>query len=236
MISNYKNEPKSQNDCFMKYLQKKEFQKCKCNRKWFYSKLIDFNTTLCGQKLCEIKTNKVFLNKICKKDCFNEYYTNKMISKDSINRWNNRFVNPFILLFKNFEKEVIYIHLPKYDFITYICSFASLAAMYFGINLFQLISGLIIKSISYFQSFQNILNGNINYFKVKQISKFIIMLLFIILMSLQTIEIFLNYINAEIITRMSIIENINIPKIQIKFEMGTNVEFNYIINNKRYKE
>ena len=101
MISNYKNEPKSQNDCFMKYLQKKEFEKCKCNRKWFYSKLIDFNITLCEKKLCEIKTNKVFLNKICKKDCFNEYYRNKMIFKDSINGCNNQFVNPALLLLKN---------------------------------------------------------------------------------------------------------------------------------------
>ena len=51
------------------------------------------------------------------------------------------------------------------------------------------------------------------------------MLLFIILMFLQTIQIFLNYLNTEIITRMSIIENINIPKIQIKFGMEPNAEF-----------
>ncbi len=74
----YSNDYISKEDCIVKYFQRKEFDKCGCNRKWLYydyRNMTDIKICTNSDK-CEFKFkyNKLLMNKICSKNCYNNYF------------------------------------------------------------------------------------------------------------------------------------------------------------------
>jgi hypothetical protein len=71
---------KSREDCIVKHLEKKEFNECGCNKRWFYSYSLRQNLSHICHKSIECKFNAKSemksLEKICKNNCLNEYYMN----------------------------------------------------------------------------------------------------------------------------------------------------------------
>jgi hypothetical protein len=71
---------KSKEDCIVKHLEKKEFNECGCNKRWFYGYSRRQNLSNICLKSIECKFNPKSelksLDKICKNNCLNEYYMN----------------------------------------------------------------------------------------------------------------------------------------------------------------
>jgi len=118
ILSEVENGPKSQEDCITKYMMRKEFEECKCHNKWFYSYVDNPKTTFCNKNSCHIRLRANNLEKICKKNCINRYYTTsiKFIYKISGGLQN-------IKVLKSNNYEIIYVYSPKMSFIEYLCGF-----------------------------------------------------------------------------------------------------------------
>ncbi len=68
----------SREDCIVKYYQMKEYEECGCNRKWIYYNLVNrTDLKICSNsEKCDFdqRYDRKFLDQICPKNCFNEYF------------------------------------------------------------------------------------------------------------------------------------------------------------------
>jgi hypothetical protein len=73
----------SREDCFVKHLERKEFAKCGCNKKWSYRASDQQNFShICPESVkCDFdsKIEMNSLEKICKNNCYNEHYLDQFI-------------------------------------------------------------------------------------------------------------------------------------------------------------
>jgi hypothetical protein len=216
------NSYRSREDCIVKYYQRKEFEKCGCNRKWIYYNPENMtNIRIClDSNKCRFdhKYDKKFLDKICRKSCFNEYFD------FHINSESNVFINKNLVFINYSLKEQIFvIHLSKMDLNQYFSSIGGLFSMWFGISLYNSVLFLcqsfayIIKKYlirtEYFQllRFQSIYW--INYYKLIKISQTLLISAFSALMLIQISDVIKSYSSYETITRFEANERQIYPRI-----------------------
>jgi hypothetical protein len=69
---------KSREDCIVKHLERKEFDECGCNKRWFYKEFGSRNySNICDKFVkCDFDSKSQInsLEKICKNNCYNEHY------------------------------------------------------------------------------------------------------------------------------------------------------------------
>ena len=98
------------------------------------------------------------------------------------------------------------------DLISYFCSFARLASMWFGINLYQFVTYLLRKLYNILIHF-NSRNFIFTKSTILITINYLVKILFLILMSYQIRDILDLYQEREVIMRLSIIETKTLPKI-----------------------
>jgi hypothetical protein len=201
---------KSQEDCIVKYMQQKELEVCGCNRKWFYSQVESFNTIFCGNNSCNVLFDKKKLEKICRKNCENQYYIQKMNSKIKNNKiWSN------IAIYKGSE-DIVVINKPKMVLIEVLCSLGGIVSMWLGISLFDFISKClkkILKLIGKLESSKITINVKEKFLRLVVIFKYALILTFFGLMLYQIIEVINIYSEQQTITRFDILHIKTLPEI-----------------------
>jgi hypothetical protein len=76
----------SKEDCFVKNLERREFEECGCNKRWFYRDFVNDNSSqikLCSESVKCNFNSKIQMNslgKICKNNCYNEYYLDQLFT------------------------------------------------------------------------------------------------------------------------------------------------------------
>jgi hypothetical protein len=214
--------PKSKEDCILNYLKEKEYKKCKFNRYWLYEKYESLsNKTRYEPHNCSIQYDKQELNGMCKKDCKTKWYTSTI--------WQNseNFLNESQLYIKPSSSYKIKVtHLPKMDFITYLCSIGSLNGMWIGISIYstlsylkQLFDKFIAKfaTFRYLSNYLRIMNFRISR-KIMAHNRKSIIITCLVLMLFQIFEVIKNYLEYDIITRVEMKTHFKIPQMLIASE------------------
>ena len=135
--------PKSQTDCKLEYMRRKELKECKHNYYWSQHlfdnnhQIFDFNQTFPN---CSVKAYETFLDKVCKKDCYDIQL--------SIVLRNLNYYNHGCRVTHQSEAANYYhsIYLAKMDLIAYFSTFGGLIAIYLGFSVSDL-SGLVMNTI-----------------------------------------------------------------------------------------
>jgi hypothetical protein len=212
----YEKSPhKSREHCILDHMKRLEYDICKCNRKWFYKSL---NVTkverICAKNECRVEFNENQLNSKCRKNCYNEYYNNRIVRE---NRFDDNFLNWIkILLIKVAEKELLYIHLPKMDFIQYLGSIGGLISFWFGYSLYNIASILLSKLFNSSRMRCNVCKLNFRHFqRLEKICVKVFLIIFFCLLSYQIFEEIVNYTKYETIYKTQIRRQINLPNIAI---------------------
>jgi hypothetical protein len=228
----------SREDCVVKHLERKEFAKCGCNKRWSYRAFDERNFRhICPESVkCNFdsKIEMKSLEKICKNNCYNEYYLDQFIIVNE-----QRYKFPYfktLSRLKSIKYEIIFTYLAKMNFVEYLCSVGGLVSMWFGISVYDF--GLILVTES--KKWIIRIFGLINYEKLtlivlkfkeiistkfdKILSKLTI-IVFSILMLYQLFEVITIYLDFEIVTRFEVQQIMFLPKIQLlKRPMISNLE------------
>jgi len=221
---------KSREDCIVKYFQRKEFNKCGCNRKWLYYNSENMTDVLVCSKSNKCRFDYIFdkslLNSICPKNCFNEYY-NSLITQDNNVTYPSMKFKKSITIKKDYEVETLIVHLAKMNLIQYFCSIGGLFSMWFGLSLFHLglslYGGVTHILGEYFQCFElgnrkrSILVRWIQVLKLKKRFKFVVILIYSTIMLIQISDVIRSYLNYETLIRFEINQKQINPRIVLGF-------------------
>jgi hypothetical protein len=106
------NTYKSREHCISNHMKRLEYEKCNCNRKWFFGSLINTkHQRICLKNNCSVEFDRNILFKKCRPNCYNEHYKNRIIMNDDIH---SNWKMIMISIVKLEEKEIIYIHYQKW--------------------------------------------------------------------------------------------------------------------------
>ncbi len=133
---------KSREDCIVKHLEKKEFNECSCNKRWFYGYSRRQNLSNICQNSIECKFNEKSemksLEKICKNNCLNEYYMN-ICDIQREERELSAFNINALSLIQPKKHDILFTYLPKINLIEYFCSVGGLISMWFEFSVYDLV-------------------------------------------------------------------------------------------------
>jgi hypothetical protein len=214
------NPYKSREHCILDHMKRLEYDICNCNRKWFYKSL---NVTkverICAKNECKVEFNENQLNSKCRKNCYNEYYNNRIVAEK---RFDDNFQNWIqIFLVKVAEKELLYIHLPKMDFIQYLGSIGGLISFWFGYSLYDIASILLSKLFNSSCMRRKVYKLNFRHFqRLEKICVKVLLIIFFCLLSYQIFEEIVNYTKYETIYKTQICRQINLPNIEISNKLS----------------
>jgi hypothetical protein len=228
----------SREDCVVKHLERKEFEKCGCNKRWSYRAFDERNfSRICPESVkCDFdsKIESKSLEKVCKNNCYNEHYLDQFtfITYDNQLKF---FDTKTLSHHKSLKYEIIFTYLAKMNFVEYLCSVGGLVSMWFGISFYDLALVLVNESKKWIIR----IFSSINYEKLtlivlkykEIISKFneilskLTIIVFSILMLYQLFQVITIYLDFEITTRFEVQQIIFLPKIQIfKRPMFSNLD------------
>jgi hypothetical protein len=176
----------------------------------FYSQVESFNTIFCGNNSCNVLFDKKKLEKICRKNCENQYYIQTMNSKIKTSKiWSN------IDVYKDSE-DIVYYNKPKMVLTEVLCSLGGLVSMWLGISLFDLISKClekIFKLIGKLESSKITINVKEKFLRLVVIFKYALILTFFVLMLYQIIEVINIYSEQQTIKRFDVLHIKTLPEI-----------------------
>jgi hypothetical protein len=234
---------KSREDCIVKHLEKKEFNECGCNKRWFYGYSNHQNLSNICQKSVECKFNAKSemksLEKICKFNCLNEYYMNILVNQREEKGLSPLNINNLVFI-RCKKYEILLTYLPKMNLIQYLCSIGGLISMWFGFSVYDLVLIftkeskkkilLLLVSMKYrffitvIVKFKEIITSKVNH-----IFSSIIIIIFSALMLIQTIGLIRSYFDFEVITRFDVQQIKLIPNVDILFRPMPNLNKLYEI-------
>jgi hypothetical protein len=231
----------SREDCVVKHLERKEFAKCGCNKRWSYRAFNKRNFShICPESVkCDFdsKIKMSSLDKICKNNCYNEHYLDQI---NSIN-YHLKLCDIKVLSHWKTEKyEIIFTYLAKMNFVEYLCSVGGLVSMWFGINVYDFALILvneskkciirIFGSINYEKLTLIVLKFKEIISKFDEISSKLAIIVFSILMLYQIFEVITIYLDFEIVTRFEVQQIKFLPEIQIYSQpMFSNLNLNELM-------
>jgi hypothetical protein len=121
----------SREDCVVKHLERKEFAKCGCNKRWAYRAFDERNFShICPESVkCDFdsKIQMKSIEKICKNNCYNEHYLDQnvlVIYQDQLKLLDTKF----FAYKKSLKYEIIFTYLAKMNFVEYLCSVGGLVS------------------------------------------------------------------------------------------------------------
>jgi hypothetical protein len=219
----------SREDCVVKQLERKEFTKCGCNKRWSYRAFGKRNFShICPESVkCDFdsKIEMKSLEKICKNNCYNENYLDQF---NFIKYFHSFKIFDFKTLahVKSPKYEIIFTYLAKMNFVEYLCSVGGLVSMWFGISVYDLALILVNESKKWIIRIFGLINYEkltLNFLKFKEMisTKFeeilskLTIIVFSMLMLYQLFEVITIYLNFEIVTRFEVQQIKFLPKIQI---------------------
>jgi hypothetical protein len=222
---------KSREDCIVKHLEKKEFNECGCNKRWFYGYSRRQNLSNICLKSIECKFNAKSeiksLEIICKTNCLNEYFMDLFDTQQVIIGFSGLNVTAFGLSLLP-KHEILFTYLPKMNLIEYFCSVGGLFGMWFGFSVYDLVLIFAKESkekillllvsmkcrfiITAIVRFREIITS-----KVNQIFSSFIIIVFSVLMLIQIIAIINSYFDFEIVTRFDVQELKLLPNVMFTF-------------------
>jgi hypothetical protein len=145
--SHYKHEEKSEirfksrEDCIVKHLERREFIKCGCNKRWSCRGLDTANyTNLCPKSVkCHLdsESKEKLSENICKKDCLNHYFFNIISSAQWYYNFRKLKISQ-LMPYKSDKYEITFNYLAKMNFVEYLCSVGGLISMWFGWSFYDL--------------------------------------------------------------------------------------------------
>jgi hypothetical protein len=229
----------SREDCVVKHLEGEEFAKCGCNKRWAYRAYDKRNFShICPQSIkCDFdsKFQIKSLDKVCKNNCYNEYYFNQFNSfqftyENEVDDLKELYIQ------KSPKYEIVFTYLPKMDLVEYLCSIGGLVSMWFGISVYNLALLLVNESKKWLIRIFSSINYEILaiiVFKFKEMisKKFdgilskLTMIAFSMLMLYQIFGVIAIYLKFEIVTRFEVQEIMVLPRIQFaKQPMASNFD------------
>jgi hypothetical protein len=135
------NSYNSREECVVKHLERKEFAKCGCNKRWSYWTFGKRNFShICPESVkCDFdsKIEMKSLEKICKNNCYNEHYLDQEILIKYFHSFKILDIKSLRHL-KSLKYEIVFTYLAKMNFVEYLCYVGGLVSMWFGISVFDL--------------------------------------------------------------------------------------------------
>jgi hypothetical protein len=211
---------KSKEDCIVKHLERKEFAKCGCNKRWSYREFGDkYFSNKCPESTeCQLDANSEvrLLEKVCKNNCYNEYFMDKFY-KPVFNEYylKEGADDTLFIVKKSKNYEITFNYLPKMNLVEFLCSVGGLVSMWFGISVYDIALIFMNKfkeRIIHFvllTKFEKLILIVVNieefiYSKCKKIFRKITIIVFSILMFRQIIQVINSYYSYEIVTRFEV--------------------------------
>ena len=202
--------PKSENDCKLEYMRRKELKECNHNYYWSQHRFdikhqtIDFNQKFPN---CSVKVNQTFLDNMCQKDCST---TELVVSKEDY----LSYYRGSLVYFKRYSQNYIHLtYLAKMDLIIYFSTMGGLISIYLGLGVIHLTNICLDLTLKFcvFLIKKQCLNSKINILlqSMKSISKII----FLCLMFYQLIEMTNDFIYFNERTDITFRDNYRFPKI-----------------------
>ena len=215
--------PKSQTDCKLEYMRRKERRICGQNYHWIqYSNKFNKGnlTSRSAQHNCTANaTGDFLLNKTCKSQCeetiFESYLT---VSKLA----NYHYIIISISAAKTFYKDIKYV--GKMDLITYFSSFGGLISMWMGLSA-VLMTDVLYKYLNRFLIFiyySNIKHSINRFRKYTKHITLVCKLIFLLLMCYQVYDITQNYLEYEKATKIAFLEKYTFPKMAFDLVFPSN--------------
>ena len=211
--------PKSQNNCKLEYMRRKELNECNHNYYWsqhlfdMNNQTIDFNQTFTN---CSVKVDQIFLDKVCQKDCLN---IELVVSKED---YLSYYPGSYVFFKRYLENYIHLTYLAKIDLIAYLSTMGGLISMYLGLAVIDLTNicldalvkiSLIVIKTKCFSSKKKL------FIQLKKLfSKFI----FLYLMFHQLIEMTNDFIYNNEKTDINFRANYRLPKIVLNFRPSLN--------------
>jgi hypothetical protein len=219
----------SREDCVVKHLERKEFAKCGCNKRWSYRAFDEQNFShICPESVKCNFDSKIEMNsleKICKNNCYNEYYLDHFIYIKSLYEY-KLFDIKGLGYYKLLKYEIIFTYLAKMNFVEYLCSVGGLVSMWFGISVYDLALILVNESKKWITRIFSSINCEKLTLIVIKFTEMIStkfdekllklkIIVFSMLMLYQIFEVIIIYLDFEIVTRFEVQQIMFLPKIQI---------------------
>ena len=202
---------KSQTDCKLEYMRRKELKVCNHNYYWsqhlfdINHQTLHFNQTFTN---CSVKVNETILDYICPNDC---RIVELLVNKD---KFTLNYHGNYVFFEKQKDNYIHLIYLKKMDLITYFSTMGGLISMYLGFCVIYL-TEITLDSILKFFAFviRKRFNSKIKLFmqSMKSISKII----FLYLMCYQLIEMTNIFIDNKERTDISFRVNYRLPKVML---------------------
>ena len=218
--------PKSQTDCKLEHMRRKERRICGQNYHWInYSNKINNGnlTSRSTQHNCTVNaTGDLSLDKTCKTECvqtiFHEHFT---VSKLG----NSKSIVITITGIKSFYKDIKYV--GKMNLLTYFSSFGGLISMWMGLSA-VLLTDVLYKQSNRFLEFiyySNIKHSINRFRKYTRLFKIVCKLIFLLLMCYQIFDKTENYLEYQKATKISFHEKFTFPKIILSMSFQANKNF-----------
>jgi hypothetical protein len=222
---------KSKEDCIVKHLEKKEFNECGCNKRWFYGYSRRQNlSNICLKSIeCKFKEKSEMksLEKICKTNCVNEYYMNIFYFQKEAKEFAS--LNTIGLKINPMPRyEILFTYLPKMNFVEYLCSVGGFFGIWFGVSLYDLV--LILAKESKEKILLLLVSMKCRFFitpivkfkenitsKVNQIFSSITIIVFSVLMLIRLIAIISSHLDFEVLTRFDVQGMKQLPNVMSSF-------------------
>ena len=216
-IENY-NGFKSQSDCKLEYMRRKELKICGKNYYWiqYYIQNIDdmervqnISQTI---KNCSVRAIEKLLNKVCKPDCQSISLSSEMLD---VSRYNSK------ISIKFYKMQNIFIkldHSPKMDLIIFISNIGGLISMYFGLGVYDMTSSIFNNFTSKCRNIIFLIRKNDPRNRFKSTLK-IIKMIFLLIMFYQLFEITKDFIVNNEMIEIVFKTDIILPKIKVHFEI-----------------
>jgi hypothetical protein len=222
---------KNSNDYISKEdFQRKEFEKCGCNRKWLYynSKNMTDVKICTNSDKCEFKFkyNKLLMNQICGKNCYNRYFE-YLFDRLNKNEKSYAFREKTFSVVRKLGYDMLVTHLPKMNFVDFLFSIGGLFSMWFGISLFHLLLFIEEKLNNciqkYFRFNQSIIDLRIRLvqyikrLKLKKLFKLLIIIIYSTAMPNQISDMIQNYLKYNKMIRFEMNQKQFNPSILLEF-------------------
>jgi hypothetical protein len=167
------------------------------------------------------------MNKICSKNCYNRYFDYRF-ERLHKNEKSNALSEKIFSLRKRDGNDILLTHLPKMNFVEYLCSIGGLFSMWFCISLFHLL--LIIEEKlnncveKYFRFNESMIELRIRLvqyierLKLKKLFKLLIIILYSTAMLYQISDVIQNFLKYDKVTRFEMNQKQFNPRILLMFK------------------
>ena len=215
--------PRSQSYCMFEYMRKEELNKCREYIYWnqyvIFSKNQVMNFKNESSNECIAKFNYKLLSRLCKIDCINDKYI------VSHNKFYSDFANPNTEIPIRKQYNINLSYNPKMTIVQLCSNLGGLISMYFGLSMIDII---IITSAKLLQ----LRWSKVMKIIITMIFKYLIKIIFYIMMLYQLIMIIKTYIEENRKIKISFTNEIKLNKIALCIE--TTLDFNR--NNEYFPE